>query len=477
VSTYPTITEAAAALRSGETTAVALAEACGAVADHYDEAIGAFIARYTEQALTAAEAADADFAAGVDKGPLQGIPLGIKDIITTADGPTTAQSLVLDRQWGLDLGDAPVTSRLRAAGATLMGKLSTMEFAIGMPDAARPFPIPRNPWNLDYWPGGSSSGSGSAVASGMVLGALGTDTGGSIRIPAAFCGVSGLMPTFGRVPKSGCAPLGYSLDHIGPLTRSARDAALMLQVLAGPDATDPCSVDVPVPDYTAGLTGDLSGLRVGVTRLERFAGTEDPALAGTFDAAVAVLGAAGADVVAVDLPYYAELTAAAFVMFAAEALAYHMPDMQSRWADFAPGTRSAIGIAFAVSGADYVQAQRARRVGQKAVAELFTDLDLVVTPTASTVARRMDQLDTMLGEGLSTIHTPYWDVIGNPAMSIPMGVGAEGMPLGLQIAGRPFDEVTTLRAADAFQRHTDWHLQIPSLTAAASQPALAGATA
>ncbi len=477
MSTYQTITEAAAALRSGETTSVALTKAASAVADQHDSAVGAFIARYTEQALIAAHAADADFAAGVDRGPLQGIPLGIKDIITTAEGPTTAQSLVLDPQWGLDLGDAPVTARLRAAGAILMGKLTTMEFAIGMPDLDRPFPIPRNPWNLEYWPGGSSSGSGSAVASGMVFGALGTDTGGSIRIPAAFCGVNGLMPTFGRVPKSGCAPLGYSLDHIGPLTRSARDAALMLQVLAGADATDPCSVDVAVPDYTAGLTGDLSGLRIGVTRLESFAGAEDPAMAATFAAAVDVLEAAGAAVVAVELPHYAELTAAAFVMFAAEALAYHMPDMQTRWADFAPGTRSAIGIGFAVSGADYVQAQRVRRVGQKAVAALFTGLDLVVTPTASTVARRMDQLDTMLGEGLSTIHTPYWDVIGNPAMSIPMGFGVDAMPLALQIAGRPFDEATTLRAADAFQQRTDWHLQTPTLTAAAAQPAMAGANA
>jgi aspartyl-tRNA(Asn)/glutamyl-tRNA(Gln) amidotransferase subunit A len=477
VTTYPTITAAADALRSGETTAVALAEAAIAVADEHDAAVGAFIARYTDQALAAAATADADFAAGIDKGPLQGIPLGIKDIITTAEGPTTAQSLVLDPQWGLDMGDAPVAARLRAAGATLMGKLTTMEFAIGMPDFARPFPIPRNPWNLDYWPGGSSSGSGSAVASGMVLGALGTDTGGSIRIPAAFCGVNGLMPTFGRVPKSGCAPLGYSLDHIGPLTRSARDAALMLQVLAGVDPTDPCSVDIPVPDYTASLTGDLSGLRIGVTRLDRYAGAEDPALARVFDAAVAELTAAGADVVAVDLPYYAELTAAVFVMFAAEALAYHMPDMQARWADFAPGTRAAIGIGFGVSGADYVQAQRARRVGQKAVAALFTDLDLIVTPTASTVARRMDQLDTMLGEGLSTIHTPYWDVIGNPAMSIPMGFGTDGMPLALQIAGRPFEEGTTLRAADAFQQRTDWHLKVPSLSAKTAEPVMAGATA
>jgi aspartyl-tRNA(Asn)/glutamyl-tRNA(Gln) amidotransferase subunit A len=474
MSSYSTISEAAQALRSGETTSVALAQGAIAVADEHHEAVGTFIARYNSQALTAAEAADADFAAGVDKGPLQGIPLGIKDIITTSEGPTTAQSLVLDPQWGLDIGDAPVVSRLRSAGALIMGKLTTMEFAIGMPDFDRPFPIPRNPWNLDYWPGGSSSGSGSAVASGMVLGALGTDTGGSIRIPAAFCGVNGLMPTFGRVPKSGCAPLGYSLDHIGPLTRSARDAALMLQVLAGIDPSDPGSVDVPVPDYTVGLTGDLTGLRIGVQRLEQFAAEEDPALPALLDAATAALAAAGAEIVPIELPFYSEMTTAAFLMFAAEALAYHRPDFQSRWGDYAPGTRRMIALGFGLSAADYVQAQRARRVGQKALAGLFSEVDLVITPTTSTVAPRMEQIEVMMGEGLTSIHTPYWDTTGNPAMSIPMGFGEAGMPLGLQIAGRPFDEATVLRAADAFQRQTDWHLQKPVLHAT---PALAGVTA
>ncbi len=339
MSRYSTISDAAAALRAGETTSFALASDAIEVADTYDEAVGTFIVRYTEQALMAAEAADTAFASGIDKGFLQGIPLGIKDIITTKEGPSTAQSLVLDPQWGLDLGDAVVVSRLREAGALIMGKLTTSEFAIGVPDFDRPFPIPRNPWNLDYWPGGSSSGSGSGVASGMVLGALGTDAGGSIRIPASFCGICGLMPTFGRVPKSGCTPLGYSLDHIGPLTRTARDAALMLSVIAGVDASDPCSVDVSVPDYLGELTGDLSALRIGVQRLDQYANDEDPALVGCFSDAVATLAAAGADVIEVQLPFYNELTAACLLMFVAEAVAYHMPDMQRRWADYSPGTR------------------------------------------------------------------------------------------------------------------------------------------
>ena len=463
MSRYSTISDAAAALRAGETTSIELASDAIALADTYDEAVGTFIVRYTEQALMAAEAADAAFASGIDKGFLQGIPLGIKDIITTKEGPSTAQSLVLDPQWGLDLGDAVVVSRLREAGALIMGKLTTSEFAIGTPDFDRPFPIPRNPWNLDYWPGGSSSGSGSGVASGMVLGALGTDTGGSIRMPASFCGICGLMPTFGRVPKSGCVPLGYSLDHIGPLTRTARDAALMLSVIAGVDASDPCSVDLSVPDYLGELTGDLSALKIGVQRLDQYASDEDPALAGSFSDAVATLAAAGADVIEVQLPFYNEMTMACLLILVAEAVAYHMPDMQRRWADYAPGTRQVLGMAFSLSAADYVQAQRARRVGQQAVTALFADVDLIVTPTTSGVATRMDQLDRMLANGLRGIYTPYWDSTGNPAISIPMGFGVDDMPLGLQIAGRAFDEAAVLRAADAFQQRTDWHKCRPEL--------------
>jgi aspartyl-tRNA(Asn)/glutamyl-tRNA(Gln) amidotransferase subunit A len=462
---YSTITDAAAALRAGETTSVALAQAAIAVADAHDAAVGAFISRYNDEALRAADAADIAFAAGIDRGPLQGIPLGIKDIITTTEGPSTAQSLVLDRAWGIDRGDAIVVSRLRHAGALIMGKLTLSEFAIGMPDHDRPFPIPRNPWNLDYWPGGSSSGSGSSVAAGMVLGALGTDTGGSIRIPAAYCGITGLMPTFGRVPKSGCVPLGYSLDHIGPMVRTARDAALMLAVLAGPDFSDPATVDEPVADYVGALTGDLAGLRIGVQRLDRFAGdTEDPALPNLFSAAAQTLSAAGADVVDVELPLYAEMAAACFLILVAEAAAYHQPDLQSRWSDYGPGTRRMFALAFSLSAADYVQAQRARRVGQRELATLFTDVDLVVTPTTSAVASRIDSLDTAMSEGMRAIHTLYWDTTGNPVISVPMGFGRDGLPLGLQIAGRPFDEATVLRAADAFQCRTDWHRAAPALS-------------
>ena len=263
------VKDAAASLRSGEMTSVELTTAVLARADEVDAQIGAYLARFDEPALAAAERADTELAAGVDRGPFHGIPVGVKDILAASEGPTTAQSLILDPAWGAGK-DAPIVKRLREAGAVITGKTTTMEFACGMPDPTKPFPIPRNPWDLGTWPGGSSSGTGNGIAAGLFLAGIGTDTGGSIRMPAAFCGVSGLMATFGRVPKSGCTPLGYSLDHVGPLARTAWDCAAMLQILAGYDPSDPDCKDVPVPDYLSALSGSLRGVRVGVEHTNHF---------------------------------------------------------------------------------------------------------------------------------------------------------------------------------------------------------------
>lgn len=344
-----TLTEAAAALRSGAVTSRALTEAALAAADRFDGRLGTYLARLDEQALATADAADRDFAAGVDRGPLQGIPFGVKDILATADAPTTAQSLVLDPAWG-EGKDAPVVARLRAAGAVITGKVSTMEFAVGMPDPAKPFPVPRNPWDPDTWPGGSSSGTGNGVASGQFYAGLGTDTGGSIRIPAAFCGITGLMPTFGRVPKSGCVPLGYSLDHIGPMARSARDCAAVLEVIAGPHASDPDCVAAPFA--TGPWSSDLSGLRIGVVRENHFLPAADPALPGAFDTAVDTLTGLGAEVREVTLPLWNEMNTADIVIMGCEALAYHRNDAVSRWNDYVTATRAMLARGALVTGAD-----------------------------------------------------------------------------------------------------------------------------
>ncbi len=463
---YPTLTDAARALRSGEVTSVELLRRCLATSDACDPEIGSFLQRFDQSALEAAQAADVALAGGGAIGPLHGIPIGVKDILRTTEAPTTAQSLILDPAWSVDAGDAEAVARLRSAGAVVAGKLSTMEFALGMPDASKPFPVPKNPWNPLHWTGGSSSGSASAVAAGFVLAALGTDTAGSIRMPSAFCGITGMMPTFGRVPRGGCVPLSFSLDRVGPMARSAEDCATLLGVLAGHDDRDPSSSREPVPDFTAGLTSDLSGVVIGYDRLAGVAGDlEDPALGPAFETALQVLSVAGADLRPVQLPLYGEMTAAHFVIMLSEALAYHLPDLQTRWQDYFVSTRNALASGAFISAADYTQAQRARSVGREALGALFDQVDLVVTPTASSAAPAFADLgESMLGrsnEWFTAVHTAYWDVMGNPAISVPAGFNGDKLPLGMQIAGRPFDDAAVLSAGHAYQARTSWHLQVP----------------
>jgi aspartyl-tRNA(Asn)/glutamyl-tRNA(Gln) amidotransferase subunit A len=462
-----TLTEAAAALRTGAVTSVALTAAAIASAERLDGVLGAYLARFDDYAMAAAATADEELASGVDRGPLHGIPCGVKDILAMAEGPTTAQSLILDRTWG-EGRDAPVVARLKRAGAVITGKTTTMEFAIGLPDTDKPFPVPRNPWDTATWPGGSSSGSGAGVAAGFFYAAIGTDTGGSIRIPAGFCGVTGLMPTFGRVPKSGCVPLGYSLDHIGPLARSAADCSAMLEVIAGLHGSDPDCVDAP---FSADdLAPDLTGVRVGVVTENQISAAADPALRPALEAAVAVLAAQGAEIREVRLPYWRELITANIVTMSAEALAYHRGDMGSRWGDYFAATRAFIAQGALISGADYVQAQRVRRVAQQALGDLFAEVDLIVSPTTQGGAPTYELLNeggmASLSRLIELINTSYWDCVGNPVLALPMGFTAAGLPLSMQVAARPFDEAAALRAGQLYQQQTGWHLRQPEILGA-----------
>ncbi|MCC6435264.1 MAG: amidase [Acidimicrobiales bacterium] len=461
-----TMTEAAALLRSGELTSLALTEACFTLADELDPQLGTYITRYDESALLAAKAADEELASGVDRGVLHGMPLGIKDIIACKEGETTGNSVVFDAEWYAG-ADAPVVARLREAGAVITGKLTTMEYACGLPDETKPYPMPRNPWDTATWPGGSSSGSGSGVAAGLFLGALGTDTGGSVRLPAAFCGITGMKQTYGLVPKSGCLPLGVTLDHIGPMTRSVADAAAMLAVMAGYDGGDPSMAPgVAAGDYPSMLTGDLTGLAIGVER-EHHLGRPgcDPALVDVFESAVAALAEAGATVVDVSIPYYDELASATMLCWPVEAFAFHRRWLAERWTDYGRWTRSVIAAGALLTAADYAQILKVRRIGKAALDRLFTGVDLIVSPTCTAGAISYDELgwDNLM----HTIFTPYWDAVGNPALTVPMGFTAAGLPLGLQIAGRPFEDGLVLRAGDAFQRLTTHHLQVPALAAGA----------
>ncbi|MCC6435325.1 MAG: amidase [Acidimicrobiales bacterium] len=461
-----TMTEAAALLRAGELTSEALTEACFAVADRLDAELGTYIARYDETALAAAKLADEELAAGIDKGPLHGMPIGIKDIIACQEGQTTGQSLVFDPAfWAGE--DAPVVARLRAAGAVITGKLTTMEYACGLPDPSKGYPTPRNPWDSSTWPGGSSSGSGSGVAAGMFLGALGTDTGGSIRMPAAFCGITGMKQTYGLVPKAGCLPLGVTLDHIGPMTRSTADAAAMLSVLAGYDGRDPSMPPgIAGADYLAALSGDLAGVTVGVVRSLVGGPLDDANLAGLFDDAVAVLSAAGATVVDVELPLWDEVGTACLVTAMTEAFAFHEPWMKTRWEDYGAPTRASIGGAVLYTAADYAQAQKVRRVAMAKVAELYQEVDLIVHPTACAGAPALDGIEW--DSFWKILYTGYWNCTGTPSLSVPMGFTTTGLPLGLLINGKPLDDALVLRAGDAFQRSTTFHLELPPMLHAAA---------
>lgn len=456
-----TIVEAGAALRGRRISSLELTEALLARARAAQAHLGAFITFMDEPARAAARQADADFARGVDRGPLQGIPLGIKDIIATADAPTTANSRVLDPRWGAR-PDATVVRRLRGAGAVPLGKLTLHEFATGWPDPATGFQAARNPWNLGHTPGGSSSGTGVAVAADLITAGLGTDTSGSIRGPAAFSGISGLKPTFGRVSKEGCVPLGYSLDNIGPMAHTARDCALLLQVLAGHDPADPCTVDVPVPDYAAALDGSLAGVRVGLPRpyFLDAPGLDDEVREAVLAAAEA-MARAGATIVDVEIPHAAVGNLACTITIRSESYGYHERDLRERGELYGRHTRRVLQIGALFTGADFVQAQRVRSLVRAEVAAALAGVDVLVVPTMPSLpaAFRSYDPDARL---TATSYTGFWNMTGNPALSVPGGFSKAGLPIGVQIVGRAFDEATVLRVGDGYQRVTDWHARRPA---------------
>jgi aspartyl-tRNA(Asn)/glutamyl-tRNA(Gln) amidotransferase subunit A len=459
-----TVAEAGAALRDNRISSVELTKLMLSRADRLDSALGTYLHRSDESALAAARQADDGFRAGTDRGPLQGIPLAVKDILSTADSPTTAQSLVLDPEWG-NRADAPAVHRLRKAGAVLTGKTSTMEFAIGLPDPAKPFPVPRNPWLRSAWSGGSSSGTANGVAAGMFFGGLGTDTGGSIRMPSALCGVTGLKPTWGRVPKSACVPLASTLDHVGPIARSAHDCALILNAIAGVDPTDDCSADVPVSDYTATLTGSVEGLRVGVEREHHTrAPLVDPSAAARFEEAIETLARAGAEIVEVSMGLWDALNDATIITTFSEAFTYHRANLQKRWDDYGVFTRTMVSTGAFYTSTDYVQAQRVRRAGRREVLELLRSVDVIAGLTVGAGAPPVEGLD-FSSVLMLPVFTAVWDGLGFPAISVPCGFTDAGLPVGLQLSAGPWDEARVLSVADAYQRITDWHLRVPECAA------------
>jgi aspartyl-tRNA(Asn)/glutamyl-tRNA(Gln) amidotransferase subunit A len=458
------VAEAGRQLRAGKTTAVALAgEALERIASCNDR-VHAFIVVTRERALADAARADAELASGTDRGPLHGIPYGLKDIYDTAGIATTCHSRL--RVGNVPAEDSVVAARFAAAGGVLLGKLATHEFAIGGPSFDLPFPPARNPWNLEHFTGGSSSGSGAAIASGMLRVASGSDTGGSIRGPAAYCGTVGLKPTYGRVSRRGVFPLSYTLDHCGPLARSVEDTAIAMQVMAGHDPEDPGSADRSVPDYRAGLEAGVRGLRIGIPR-EFFA--KAPALTAEAGAAIdrtaGLLRDVGADVTDITLPDQALFVAANRVVLLAEAFAVHEQDLRHRLGDYGRKTVERLVPGAAITAADLVQAGRIRRLLADEVNRALVPCDALLTACSLAPAPRLDQPADPRA-AYSPLQTGAFNLTGHPAMSVPVGLTASGLPLSVQLVGRPFDEAMLLRIGRAIERLTGWEdIELPAISA------------
>ncbi len=444
------IAEAGAALRAGTLTSTALTQdALGRIAA-IDPAIDSFITVTADRALADAQAADAAFAAGVDAGPMQGIPYALKDIYDTAGIRTTCHSkLLVDN---VPAEDSVVAAKLKAGGGVLLGKLATHEFALGGPSFDLPFPPARNPWNPDHIPGGSSSGSGAAVAAGLCRLAMGSDTGGSIRGPASYCGTVGLKPTYGLVSRRGVFPLSYTLDHCGPLSWTVEDTAIAMEVIAGPDAADPASADVPKPDFRRGLGWGAHGLRVALPR--HFYVKAEGVSQETIDAidnAATLLAKAGAIVEEVTLPDYELFNAVGRVIMFSEAFSIHEKDYRERPLDFGRLTFTRMVMGALTSGADLTQAFRLRRELAVAVNHgVLRRCDAILTASSLAPAPRFDEMSGGFPANWPLQTMPF-NVTGNPAMSMPAGFARNGLPLSLQIVGRPFDEPTVLRLGAALE--------------------------
>ncbi len=455
------------AMDRGMLTAVELATRCLDAADRLDEKLNAFAARADRKdLLDQAARIDRERRAGAAPGFLAGIPVAAKDIYGTVDFPTTASSKVLA---GHRTGaDAFSVARLRDCGALIVGKTQTHELAYG-PTTSNEYAGPsRNPWNTDHVPGGSSGGSGIAVATGMCLGATGSDTGGSIRHPSAFCGVSGLKPTYGLVSRRGIFPLSWSLDHAGPMARSVDDLAFLLQAMAGHDPDDPGSVEVAIPDYVGGIGEAPGNLRIGIPK-EHYFDVLDGDVRQSFDASMEALQKQGASIHEVRMPHLKYALGAELAILSAEASAYHRPTMQRRAEDISPNVRKELDAGMVVLATDYLLGQRVRRIIAEEFASALREVDVLATPTIPIPAPRIDQAEVEIEGRTLSVLDAIWrnayptNLTGSPTLCLPNGFSRSGLPLSLQLIGRNFDEMTLLRLGHRFQSETDWHQRHPPL--------------
>ncbi|MGH7367934.1 MAG: amidase [Candidatus Rokuibacteriota bacterium] len=435
-----------------------------------DGTLKSYITVMGDSALRAAKAAEAAVMARETLGPLHGVPVGLKDLYCTKGVKTTGGSRLLG-EWA-PAEDATVVTRLAAAGSIVLGKLNMHEFAYGPEGLNVHYGTAWNPWDrvTHRICGGSSSGSGAAVAAGLCPGALGSDTGGSIRIPSSLCGLTGIKPTYGRVSRAGVLPLAWSLDHVGPMCRSAADCALMLGAMAGYDPRDPSTSVLPVPDYATALTGQVRGLRIGLLRRSFLESAGAPQRQAIEQAVKTLegLGASIRDVTLEQMRYAAGVVAA---VISVEAYAYHEAWLKTRGAEYGPDVRERLLVGAFVSGADYVKGQRARRLIRDEVDQVLGGVDVLIAPTvpiaATPVGAREADVDGRSQPIRPSLirYTRPFNASGHPAASVPCGFTSDGLPIGMQVVGRSFDEATVLRVADAYQRVTDWRTRRPPLGA------------
>lgn len=447
------LTTAASQIRLKKLSPVELLESALARLDMVEPKIGAFACVIGEMARSAATTAEREIANGTYRGPLHGIPVGVKDLYDVAGVPSTASSQV--RAGRVPTDDAFVVEKVRSAGMVLLGKTHTHEFAYGVIT-----PRTRNPWCLDRIPGGSSGGSAAAVAAGVCTVGLGTDTGGSIRIPSSLCGTVGLKPTFGRVSRRGIAPLSWSLDHAGPLTRNVQDAAFVLHAIASYDRLDPTSIDVAVPDYAANLDG-ISGIRIGVPTNYYFDHVTDE-VERAVRGAISLLEGHGAQIREVSIPYASAIMATEWGILLPEASSYHQSTLRASGEKYGEDVRLLLEAGELILATDYIKANRVRTLIQQAWAAMFSDIDAVIAPSTPVPAPEVgvtaldwpDGTTEDVTTALVRLAAPT-NVTGLPTLSVPVGTDEVGLPLGMQIIGRPFDEMAVLRIGHAYESMSD----------------------
>ncbi|HXP83067.1 MAG TPA: amidase [Bryobacteraceae bacterium] len=470
-----TLRKASELLRSKAASPVDLTQACLKRIEKYNPAVNAFITVTGESALAAAREMEAEQRRGKWRGPLHGIPIALKDNIDTAGVRTTgASELFKDR---VPSEDAEVVRKLKNAGAIILGKLNMHEFAYGATSAVTYFGPVHNPWALDRISGGSSGGSAAAIAADLCFGTLGTDTGGSIRIPSSHCGTVGLMPTYGRVSNRGVIPMAWTLDHVGPICKTVEDATLMLGVIAGFDELDPTTVDAPVPDYTRALKMQVAKLRLGLPRLNFFEGL-DPEYAKAVNAAIEVLRKLTASVTDVQLPIPVNTA----TIWGPETYAYHAKWLTESPEKYQTATRTQMIRSNEVRPDVYAEARRQVDLVRREIKKVILNVDVLITPTMKTPpgtitaalnppaplppnpAATGNAPRNAGGAGLNSVGA--FDVYGLPAITVPCGFTSSGLPIGLQISAAPFAESTMLALAHAYEQATEWHTRRPALTSA-----------